>query len=363
MKALLYRFFTAGMEPSNLTVLRTVVMANAFLLISVVAFSLFSLFNFTFFHSRLLGILDASAAIVSTMALIDLHRNHALSRAIIIGAANFFIFFLTFAYTNQNTDFGLVWTIFFPIFVITLMGHRIGLLMTLLFYSLLFSMAYEGIGVWDEGRWNMRAFLRFSIASGVLTYVVYVYEKALHHSNVDLANTRAKEAEYLEKLHHLSITDPLTGIYNRRQINDALNNLTKGGTESSTPFSLILFDIDDFKSINDNHGHNTGDQILVSVTRIARDFIRKSDSIGRWGGEEFLILLYDTDEATAVHRAETLCKDIEKALFQNNINITCSFGVAQWVPGLQSEQLVDRADQALYAAKQSGKNRVHRFQG
>lgn len=350
------------MEPSNLTGMRTVVMANAFLLISVIVFSLFSLFNFTLFDYPLIGIIDAVAAIISAAALIDLHRNHALSRAIVIGTANFFLFFLSFAYTNQNTDFGLIWTIFFPIFVITLMGHRRGLLLTLLFYVLLFSMAYEGIGVWDDGRWDMRAFLRFSIASGVLTYVVYVYERALHHSNVDLARIRAKEAEYLEKLHHLSVTDPLTGIYNRREINTALDTLTKRENDDSAPFSLILFDIDDFKSINDTHGHNTGDQVLISVTRIAREFIRKSDSIGRWGGEEFLILLYDTDEITAYTRAESLCRDIEKSMFQNHISVTCSFGVAQWVPGLQSEQLVDRADQALYTAKQAGKNRVHRFQ-
>ena len=92
------------------------------------------------------------------------------------------------------------------------MGHKKGLLVTFLFYILLFSMAYSGIGSWDNGTWNLRSFLRFSIASMVLTYVVYVYEAALHRSNTELARTRDKEAKYLEELQRLSATDSLTAL-------------------------------------------------------------------------------------------------------------------------------------------------------
>lgn len=348
----------AGIETADLTVLRTVVMANAFLIISTVTFALFSYINLTVFNTRLIAVLDGVAALVSLIALIDLHRNQVLERAVIIGTVNFFLFFITFAYTNQNSDFGLIWTIFFPIFVITLMGHKKGLLVTFLFYILLFSMAYSGIGSWDNGTWNLRSFLRFSIASMVLTYVVYVYEAALHRSNTELARTRDKEAKYLEELQRLSATDSLTALHNRRKMDELLREHFNHAKRYQIPFSLMMFDIDDFKLINDRYGHSTGDEVLVIIADVLRKSLRSTDYCARWGGEEFMVLLPRTTLEQAVEIAEKLRQEIENRSYPHHLHVSCSFGVAQYDDESGEETLVEHADNALYAAKRSGKNCV-----
>ncbi|MFY9143255.1 GGDEF domain-containing protein [Sulfuricurvum sp.] len=358
MKNFVYRFLSTGIVPTDLDMLRKLMMANAFLLISSITFLIFTALNFTLFHSPMLGIFDGLAFLASVFALIDLHRNHTLERAIIIGSVSFFFFFLIFAYTNQNTDFGLIWTIFFPIFVITLMGHQKGLRLTALFYFLLFSLAYHGIGIWNGGEWNFRSFLRFSIASAVLTYVVYVYEAALYRSNIELFAIREKEAKYLQELQRLSVTDPLTGLYNRRRMDEVTQEQVEYVKRYRVPFSIIMFDIDDFKLINDRFGHIIGDQVLVTIAEITKKSLRKTDYIGRWGGEEFLILLPKTPSQEAAIIAEKLRQELEDANYSHHAKVTCSFGIAQCDGALTIENIIDQADQALYRAKESGKNCV-----
>ncbi|MDD2828066.1 MAG: GGDEF domain-containing protein [Sulfuricurvum sp.] len=358
LKGSIYRFLTANFESIEMTMMRSLMMINSFLLIGVLAFSTFAYTNLVVFHSYFIGILDTAAAIISLGALIDLQVNKKLNRTVYIGTANFFFFFLTFSYTNQNSDFGLIWTIFFPIFVITLMGHKKGLALTSFFYLILFSMAFNHIGIWDEGRWNIRSFLRFSIASIVLTYVVYVYEMAIAKANDTLAEVRKKEAIYLTELERLSSTDPLTGLYNRRQMDEILENHFEESKRYSTPFTLIMFDIDNFKLINDTYGHNIGDEVLTTIAAITYTILRKTDHFARWGGEEFLILASMTTSIDALILAEKIREKIQDTTFPLNITVTCSFGVTLCNPSLDIYTLIDQADTALYRAKAEGKNRV-----
>ncbi|MGD9655715.1 MAG: diguanylate cyclase [Sulfuricurvum sp.] len=360
MRNTLYRFMTLGKATDDLATLRTAMMANAFLLISIIAFSIFSYVNLALFSAPLLGVLDGVAAVISTIALIDLHLTRAFNRAIYIGSANFFFFFITFAHTNQNSDFGLIWTIFFPIFVITLIGHKKGILLTAVFYAIIFTMAFRGIGNWDEGLWNLRSYLRFCIASLVLTYVVYVYEAALFRSSTKLAKTREQEAKYLEELHRLSATDPLTSLYNRRKMDDVIQEHIRQSQRYQSTFSLIMFDIDDFKMINDRYGHNIGDQVLINISDIVKQTFRQTDYSSRWGGEEFLILLPKTSLHEAFHLAEKIRLKIEENDYPNHLQVSCSFGVAEYREGLNETEIVELADNALYAAKRSGKNCVIR---
>lgn len=361
IKEAFFRFLTGNTVPTELSTLRTTVMANAFLTIGVFTFSFFSYINLALFNSLFIGMLDGAAAVICLAALIDfrLHRN--LERSVWIGAGNFFLFFLVFAYTNQNNDFGLIWTIFFPIFVITLMGHKQGLWVTSVFYLLLFVMAFLHIGEWDHGTWNLRAYLRFVVASTVLTYVVYVYESALHRSQIILTQTREKEERYLKELEKLSTTDPLTGLSNRRLMDKILEHHFIEAKHSFNPFTLILFDIDDFKRINDTYGHNTGDEVLVAIADLARLSLRKTDYIARWGGEEFLILLAQASVDDAVVLSEKIRQRIEKLQFP--MKVTCSFGISGCDPSFNIYDLIDHADTALYDAKKSGKNKIVTFQG
>lgn len=165
----------------------------------------------------------------------------------------------------------------------------------------------------------------------------------------------------LEHFEEKSVRDELTGLYNRRQIQAELEHAKLQADTCSTPFSICLIDIDHFKDINDTHGHLAGDTILKEFANVAVDSIRDTDVLGRYGGDEFIQILRDTDVKGAVMHAERLrvyahFLDFQKILTHKHISL--SIGVAQYRRGEKLTDLISRADSALYHAKQLGRNRV-----
>ena len=131
---------------------------------------------------------------------------------------------------------------------------------------------------------------------------------------------------------------------------------------SNTPFSLIIFDIDHFKTVNDTYGHSVGDELLCELADRVRNNIRAQDILCRWGGEEFLIILPQTDFSRLEVIAEKLRALLSSTPFlaaTHSLAVSCSFGCAQRLPGENLDDLIGRADQNLYAAKNSGRNRVN----
>ena len=157
---------------------------------------------------------------------------------------------------------------------------------------------------------------------------------------------------------HLAETDPLTKIYNRLKFDNIFASEIMRVQRYETPLSLIIFDIDDFKQINDTYGHNVGDNVLIELTRVVSNNIRTTDIFARWGGEEFVILTPNTDMDHAKELAERLRVAIEDSIFKEASTVTCSFGVAEFRENDTTDTLSKRADDALYEAKKSGKNRV-----
>jgi len=165
-----------------------------------------------------------------------------------------------------------------------------------------------------------------------------------------------------EEIKNLSRHDGLTGAFNHACIVGELAAEIQRSRRYEGPFSVILFDIDDFKVVNDRYGHLTGDHVLREVTRITKDNLRAIDKVGRYGGEEFLIILPETDIQNAVLVAERLRAAIDKAAFEldgNRIHVTMSAGVAFYVNGREEKDLVKEADDNLYTAKNQGKNRIY----
>jgi diguanylate cyclase (GGDEF)-like protein/PAS domain S-box-containing protein len=157
-----------------------------------------------------------------------------------------------------------------------------------------------------------------------------------------------------------SKVDPLTGLYNRRyilnKINEELNAL-----KANNNFSIIITDIDFFKKINDTYGHAFGDYILKSVSDILKSMVREQDCVSRWGGEEFLIFLADSDLKEARIIAERIRKKIEETTFQcdsNQISLTMTFGSAFYNDNESIDDMIKKADDALYLGKKSGRNQV-----
>ncbi|MBE0583460.1 MAG: cache domain-containing protein [Desulfofustis sp.] len=174
---------------------------------------------------------------------------------------------------------------------------------------------------------------------------------------------RRGQQESLEKLAVLntalerqSRTDSLTGSFNRRYFNTCLAEETARSGRYATPLSLVLFDIDYFKQINDRIGHLAGDTVLKEICRLVQDNIRQSDLLARWGGEEFVILCPGIDLPAAGRLAEKLRLKIEQYRFSEGGHITCSFGAASFQPPEDLRDFLQRTDQALYQAKGHGRN-------
>ncbi len=180
-----------------------------------------------------------------------------------------------------------------------------------------------------------------------------------------------ENARLYEETRHLSITDSLTGIFNRRHFINLAQREFQRSRRYQRPLSLIMMDLDHFKKINDDHGHLVGDKVLRTVAKLCEKKLRESDIIGRYGGEEFLIMLPETPtcitgseqtehDATAVaERLRQIVASTPTQTARGEISITISLGVAELSEDMDKlETLIDRADQALYQAKKSGRNRV-----
>ncbi len=165
-------------------------------------------------------------------------------------------------------------------------------------------------------------------------------------------------AEERRALLRRAVTDALTGIANRAGLDDVLESDLRRAVAEDLPLSVIMFDIDHFKAINDTYGHQAGDAVLVELTRLVGGQVRAGDTLGRYGGEEFLVAAPGADRDVAARLAERLRSAVEKHLFPVAGSLNCSFGVAQARLGESAAALVGRADEALYRAKEAGRNRV-----
>jgi len=171
--------------------------------------------------------------------------------------------------------------------------------------------------------------------------------------------TDRKELE--QRLQQAATHDPLTGALNRAGIEPYLESSLAGAQRWEHPMSVVILDIDHFKKVNDRFGHGVGDSVLVQLVSTLKQRLRKADSLARWGGEEFLLLLPDTDYQGAVKVAEALRQVVEDARFEHQQTLTISLGVATVRPDDSLKSLVRRADDGLYRAKREGRNRVRRI--
>jgi two-component system, cell cycle response regulator len=178
------------------------------------------------------------------------------------------------------------------------------------------------------------------------------------------ALTRLREAN--ERLLYMSETDGLTGLKNRRYIEKALDEMFEHAVRLQEPLACVMCDLDKFKSVNDTYGHQAGDEVLRQLADILADAARETDRVGRYGGEEFMLLLAGSGIDDAVTFAERVRNRVETHTFTipgGKLRRTASFGVAAWPhPRIaHCEQLVKASDDALYVAKETGRNRVVRF--
>ncbi len=187
---------------------------------------------------------------------------------------------------------------------------------------------------------------------------LYIYD------NTKLCETNYKLEKLNEELKDLSNRDPLTHSYNRRYFSEISNKMLSLSMRNGNDLSIIILDIDKFKNINDTYGHSVGDKVIISLANNLEANIRESDVVARFGGEEFVILLNNTNLENSVIIAEKIRKKIEEIEIidgENILKFTASFGVAKYDDELDAEKIehtITRADDALYLAKENGRNQV-----
>jgi len=178
------------------------------------------------------------------------------------------------------------------------------------------------------------------------------------HDITELKHSR----EALERMgrifERLARTDPLTGLANRLEFENALGREAARSKRHASPLSLVMLDIDHFNRLNERHGHHVADVILKELSELISSNLRREDMPARWDGAEFSILLPATTLGKGMELAERLRVLIEQRPFNSVMTITCSFGVAGFMPADDEDTLIKRADHALYIAKKNGRNRV-----
>ncbi len=167
---------------------------------------------------------------------------------------------------------------------------------------------------------------------------------------------QAKRAN--QKLQRQAIRDGLTGLFNHAFMDGLIGDAINRARRSKTPVALLMIDVDNFKLINDNLGHNAGDEALKEIVKVLSSNKRSTDYLGRWGGDEIIMLLTDTDLPGASHLAEKLRSLIDTHSFRGGMHITISLGTSQYQEGDTPVSFVERADAAMYRAKRGGRNRV-----
>jgi len=177
----------------------------------------------------------------------------------------------------------------------------------------------------------------------------------------ELRQKNRQLSELLAKVEALAVTDSLTGLYNRRQIDTVLEAEWKKSQRYNHPVSCLMADIDFFKAVNDTFGHNAGDLVLVEIANIVKENVRDVDTVGRWGGEEFIAVLPYSNKDQGLIVAQRILQKISAHKFEQfpDRRITVSIGLSCSSPALRTkEELVDASDRALYEAKNKGRNRI-----
>lgn len=207
-----------------------------------------------------------------------------------------------------------------------------------------------------ELQWRTLAYIMTPVLA--ILFIILIYNRRLRQLNNDLVTTQGELTKTNQKLETLSITDPLTGAFNRGHTDQVLKQESERASRYHLNLSLILIDLDNFKQVNDKYGHLTGDAVLIQTSKWIESVIRSTDTFGRWGGEEFVIICPETDLAQAVMLAEKIRSGIEQQRFPEKLKQTLSIGVAQYRFNESTDQWIYRTDQSLYTAKHNGKNQV-----
>ncbi|MGQ9371415.1 GGDEF domain-containing protein [Azospirillum sp. A39] len=328
---------------------RRYAMAEVMLLCAIAANAVLAPFDLLVTGYRVHAAAEVVAIVVLLAVLRDLRRRGRIDRAMLALSLIVAVTILVVVFTGRAADSVLAWAPLFPMIPGFLLGVRRGLYVTAAFYLVLFAGLVLTMAFGGPQGFNGVSLVNAGGASAVATFLVFYYELS-----------RSDAFRHLETAAN---TDPLTGVLNRRGFQNRFDAELSRARRAGTPFSLLIFDVDHFKHINDRYGHDAGDAAIRHLADLLKAHTRRADLLGRLGGEEFALALPDAALAQAQIVAEKLRRLVEATPLKlgdgGTLALTVSIGVAQVSSDAdQFRTLFSVADRRLYAAKKAGRNRV-----
>ena len=272
------------------------------------------------------------------------------------------LFFSAILIMGRLLDNYTAWIIIYPLFVFYMFGKHEGIIWSAIFLIIIGFLSLCRDPLLHTEPLPKSYVLRFMITYAIVMSMTYAYEivRQYYQDMMELKHDLLMKEK--EKLSILARTDYLTKLSNRQYITELIAYERGRAKRSNKSYSIAIGDIDNFKAVNDSYGHDCGDMVLKKIADIMRSTVRHQDYVARWGGEEFLLLLPETDSIGAQTVAEKIRAEIENVSFQclgSSFSITMSFGVSQ-LHGIAEDmqETIKNADRALYRAKNAGKNIV-----
>ncbi|BDX01396.1 hypothetical protein MACH16_01440 [Marinomonas pontica] len=246
-----------------------------------------------------------------------------------------------FILVDGNEEFALAFAFFTPVMGIFLLGYKFGSILSVINFAGIFYFCFTQMGTWQPAPFLSINLIHFSFVYTILLIVSFYYDSSRRKAYQMLAEANVK-------LQELATTDALTALRNRRYIDDVLLNAT-------SDHYMAMIDVDDFKQVNDQFGHDKGDKILVKLARVLVSSVGAKDIVGRWGGEEFVVIFAEPSLAHVEECLKCLNQHIAATDFGIQRPVTISIGLANHNAKSHKESLRS-VDQALYEAKSKGKN-------
>ena len=316
----------------------------------LILFSIKSFLQNQILHGQLL--LVFALLFVCCFIYIQLTGNKRTTKTFIVFL--FAVLALILFITGGVNNTGPLWYFVFPLtalFILRLWAGLLSIFLLFFFTILVYSIPIPGLDLPLYSQDFIQRFFAVYITVSALSFF-YAFSRTSTELQMDNMYRNYRE---------MANTDELTSLANRRRMTDILNGKASRSNRNNRSFSVIIFDLDYFKKINDSYGHDAGDDVLRTIPVILTKILRVQDDCGRWGGEEFLILLPDTDLEGARQVAERLRLEFEGHPIKHNshsLSVTISLGVSEYRLNEKLEDCLKRADENLYRAKKSGRNLV-----
>jgi diguanylate cyclase (GGDEF)-like protein/hemerythrin-like metal-binding protein len=369
LRTLITKILTVGIDDDSPGyVHRPVIFTNMAAGLGILFYTIFVVFHLMNANPSLLPVTLIDMAGLACLPFVFLlNKNHRYSLAAVL--LNLLVavpvFIKSYLYYGYLTGYHIFFIIFTILPILTMPAKRMfvtaGLVgLNLAFYLLTFRHLPLHDVTSAHSAAEMTA-MNYAISILVILLMAvcfYIYQVMLAQNDHNLERKADELRLAYDEVNLLASTDPLTGLLNRRVIEQTIMDEIIRAERYHSPLSIILFDLDHFKTVNDTFGHDIGDQVLITICSLVQANLRETDVLGRWGGEEFLIILPETDVNGATRTAEKLRAVLAKHKHETAGKVTASFGVVQRQINTTLTFFFRQVDEAMYAAKNQGRNRV-----